>query len=91
MTQIRIDLTDAQIAALRDIAIDPKEWITNMIIGRVYAAVQSRKIQTGWISVALDYAGTGGNPEDDEAVLAHGIATGAFKDAATRQSETVDI
>lgn len=91
MIQYKINLTESQDAALRDVAVDPNFWINNMIEARIFAAVSERRLQPSWMRVALSFAATGGNPEDDEAVLAHGIETGIFKDAATRKAEIEEM
>jgi hypothetical protein len=82
-----ISISDDDFAALLDVHPDPKFWINNMIEARIYAAVDERRNQAGWMTVAISFAQTGGDPENGRGVLAHGLATGAFKDAAARQAE----
>ncbi len=82
-----ISISEDDFAVLLDVHADPKFWLSNVIQARVYAAIEERRSQPGWTTVAVSYAQVGGDPEDGRAVLAHGLATGAFKDAATRQAE----
>lgn len=78
-------------SVMEDIAVDPNFWVSNMINARISAAIADRKTQPGWITAAISFANTGGNPEDDEGVLSHGAATGVFKDAITRNAEIQDV
>jgi hypothetical protein len=91
MRKIEIEITDEQWVALTDVTTDPAAWLHNAAVARASAAVGDRRAQSGWMAAAVSFAQAGGDPEDDAKVLAHGVATGLFKDAASRAAEAAAL
>lgn len=87
MKTLNIEMTEAQFAALEDIAVNPLDWIKSLLENRAAAAATDRKHDPNWNKAIVSLAQIRGDIDDDAAVLAHGIAVGLFKKASVRDQE----
>lgn len=86
-----IEISDEDYSALLDVSADPNNWLTHVISATIGGLVRERRNQPGWMTVAVSFAASGGDPEDEKGVLLHGLSTGLFKDAATRYVEAIAV
>ncbi|UJW87949.1 hypothetical protein [Devosia sp. SL43] len=85
----RLSISDEDMSALYDVAPDPQDWLGHVITAAIAGAISQRRAEPGWMTVAISFAKTGGDPEDDRGVLLHGLTTGQFKDAAQRHADAI--
>ena len=84
MPHLTIELTDAQCFALDTVAVDRQDWADNVLTDRARRARDALKEEPAWAQAVAAWAGDGGDPADDWAVLLKGRDLGVFTTAAQR-------
>lgn len=85
--QTTITLSTADNAALSVVAVDPDEWITNLVAARAAAALDEAQRSSEWPQALASAQAAGVAVQDVGAVLQHALAAGIIKTAAQRQAE----
>ena len=85
--QIAINLSALDATALSLVAIDPIEWIENLIAARCAAAMDEVQRSPDWPAALASAQAAGVAVQDAGAVLQHATAAGIIKTAAQRQAE----
>lgn len=81
MTNLTIEMTEAQLFALDVIARDKQEWADNVLTNRARVAVEGLKTTDVWAQSLVALAKDGGDVSDDEAILLKGRDLGLIKTA----------
>jgi hypothetical protein len=81
MTNLTVEMTEAQLFALDTIAIDRQEWADNVLTNRARVAIENLKNTSAWTQAITALAQDGGDTSDDEAILLKGRDLGLIKTA----------
>jgi len=82
MTDLIIEMTEAQLFALDVIAKDKQDWADNVLTNRARIAIEDLKATEAWAKSITALASAGGDVTDDEAILLKGRDEGFVKTAA---------
>lgn len=73
--------------AISTVAVNPEEWIENLIISRAMAAMDEAQRSSEWPQALASAQAAGVAVQDAAVVLRHAVAAGIIKTAAQRQTE----
>jgi len=85
--QFTVEVTDAQALALDIAAVDPGEWVENMVTNRARVEIEELKAKPLWAQAIEAVVAANGDASNDEAVLLKARELGLVKTATEKKAE----